>query len=226
MPIKDLIESIHKENVPEDVYRIASELPYRDFITVGLLLNKLKIKNNNKKLKTFHDIVPDCWIYVQERDVKLGRIQVFNNWSPYMVEDFENKVWIGLEYFCSEGDDMWNQSDEDFINFAIGELKKIDIIEDEKDVLDSTRIKVKKAYPAYFGTYQEFDQVKNYLDTIQNLYCIGRNGQHRYNNMDHSMVTAMVASNLILNDNKDKSSLWNVNTEKSYHETKEDSEKK
>ena len=220
MPIKDLIESIGKENCSDEVYHIATQLPYRDFITVGLLLDKLKIKNETK-MKTFNNIVPDCWIYVQERDVKLGRIQVFNNWSPYMVEDFEHKIWIGLEYFCTEGDDMWNSSDEDFIKFAVNELKKIDIIEDEKDVLDATRIKVKKAYPAYFGTYQEFDKVKNYLDTIDNLYCVGRNGQHRYNNMDHSMVTAMVACELIKQGNKDKSSLWSVNTEKSYHETKE-----
>ncbi len=224
MPIKDLFESIGKDNCNEDVYNIATNLPYRDFITVGLLLDKLKIKNETKT-KTFNDIVPDCWIYVQERDVKLGRIQIFNNWSPYMVEDFENKVWIGLEYFCTEGDDMWNSSDEEFIKFAINELKQIDIIEDKKDVLDSTRIKVKKAYPAYFGTYQEFDKVKTYLDTIENLYCVGRNGQHRYNNMDHSMVTAMVASELIKTNNKDKSSLWSVNTEKSYHEAKDKDKK-
>ncbi len=224
MPIKDLIESLGQEAVSEDVYKIATELPYRDFITVGLLLDKLKIKNTTK-MKTFNNIIPDCWIYVQERDVKLGRIQVFNNWSPYMVEDFENKVWIGLEYFCSEGDEMWNSSDKDFIDFAIDELVKIDIIEDKKDVLDATRIKVKKAYPAYFGTYKEFNKVKTYLDTIENLYCVGRNGQHRYNNMDHSMVTAMVASELIITGNNNKEALWSVNTEKSYHETKEESKR-
>ena len=142
-----------------------------------------------------------------------------------MVEDFENKVWIGLEYFCSEGDEMWNSSDKDFIDFAIDELVKIDIIEDKKDVLDATRIKVKKAYPAYFGTYKEFNKVKTYLDTIENLYCVGRNGQHRYNNMDHSMVTAMVASELIITGNNNKEALWSVNTEKSYHETKEESKR-
>lgn len=219
MPVKDLAEAIGSEHVPSDAYRVAEELPYRDFITVGLLLDKLKVKNKTK-MKTLGDIVPDCWIYVQERDVRLGRIQIFNNWSPYMVDDPEHKVWIGLEYFCKEGDEAWTCPDEEFIRKAIGELVKIGVIESEKNVLDSTIIHVKKAYPAYFGSYKEFDKIRNYLDTLENLYCVGRNGQHRYNNMDHSMVTAMVAADDILSGNTDKTELWNVNTEKSYHEEK------
>lgn len=221
MPVKDLAEAIGSEYIPSDAYRVARELPYRDFITVGLLLDGLKVKNKTK-MKTLNDIVPDCWIYVQERDVRLGRIQIFNNWSPYMVDD-EHKVWIGLEYFCTEGDDMWTSPDAEFIRKAIGELVKIGIIESENNVLDSTIIRVKKAYPAYFGSYKEFDKVREYLDTLSNLYCVGRNGQHRYNNMDHSMVTAMVACEDILSGNTDKTSLWNVNTEKSYHEVKNES---
>ncbi|MCQ2593892.1 MAG: NAD(P)/FAD-dependent oxidoreductase [Treponemataceae bacterium] len=217
MPIKDLVDDM-QGNVPEEVRHIAHELPYRDFITVGLLLDKLLIKNLTK-LKTVNNIVPDTWIYVQERDVKIGRLQIFNNWSPYMVKDFENSVWIGLEYFCKEGDEFWQMSDEDFIKFAISELVKIDVIA-EKDVKDSVRIKVKKAYPAYFGTYAQFDKVQNFLDKIENLYCVGRNGQHRYNNMDHSMLTAIEAVNVIESGSKDKSSIWNVNTEKEYHESK------
>lgn len=224
MPVKDLAEAIGSAHVPSDAYRVATQLPYRDFITVGLLLDKLKVKNQTK-LKTLNDIVPDCWIYVQERDVRLGRIQIFNNWSPYMVDDPEHKVWIGLEYFCSEGDEAWNCPDEAFIEKAVGELVKIGIIESAENVLDSTIIHVKKAYPAYFGTYGEFNKVREYLDTLENLYCIGRNGQHRYNNMDHSMVTAMVACDCILKGEKDKSSVWNVNTEKSYHEVKDESGK-
>lgn len=216
MPIKDLIEAIGEDKTGKEVYRIATELPYRDFITVGLLVDKLKIKNKTK-MKTLNNIVPDCWIYIQERDVKLGRIQVFNNWSPYLVEDCEHKVWIGLEYFCREGDDMWTMKDEDYIKMAIKELIKIDILESD-NVEDSTIIHVKKAYPAYFGTYLEFDTVKNYLNTIDNLYCVGRNGQHRYNNMDHSMVTSMVAVQNIFDGVIDKTALWEVNTEKSYHE--------
>lgn len=219
MPVKDLAEAIGREHMPEDAYRVAVELPYRDFITVGLLLDGLKVKNKTK-MKTLGGIVPDCWIYVQERDVRLGRIQIFNNWSPYMVEDPEHKVWIGLEYFCTEGDEAWTCPDADFIRKAIGELVKIGIIESEKNVLDSTILHVKKAYPAYFGSYKEFGRVRTYLDSLENLYCVGRNGQHRYNNMDHSMVTSMVACENILSGDPDKTALWNVNTEKAYHEVK------
>jgi protoporphyrinogen oxidase len=221
MPIKDLFEAFGKDNVPEKPYEIATQLPYRDFITVGLLLDRLKIKNQTK-IKTLNDIVPDNWIYVQEREVKMGRIQIFNNWSPYMLEDPEHKVWMGLEYFCTEGDEMWEASDEDFIAFATKELVSMGIIESESDVLDACRLRVKKAYPAYFGSYDEFPVVREYLDTIPNLYCIGRNGQHRYNNMDHSMLTAMVAVNDLLEGKTDKSALWEVNTEKAYHEEKEE----
>lgn len=217
MPIKDLVISLG-EVVPAPVLEIATKLPYRDFITVGLLLKKLKIKNQTK-IKTVGDIVPDCWIYIQERDVKLGRLQVFNNWSPYMVKDNEKTVWVGLEYFCSEGDAMWNMLSGDFIKFAIDELVKIDVINRE-DVIDATHVKVKKAYPAYFGTYGQFDQVREYLDQFDNLYCLGRNGQHRYNNMDHSMLTAIRAVDLIKVGSKDKATVWNVNTEEEYHEGK------
>ncbi len=219
MPIKDLIEAIGEEVTGEKVYQIATNLPYRDFMTVGLLLNGLKVKNKTK-MKTLGNIVPDCWIYVQDRDVRLGRIQIFNNWSPYMVEKPEENVWVGLEYFCNEGDEKWTAKDEDFIKNAITELVKVGVIEDENAVLDSTLIRVKKAYPAYFGTYAEFDTVKEYLNGFENLYCVGRNGQHRYNNMDHSMVTSMVACESIINGNTDKDAVWSVNTEKAYHEEK------
>ena len=159
MPISDLVKSIDA-TVPENVYNIAKELPYRDFITVGLLINKLKLKNKTK-IKTISNIVPDCWIYVQEPDVKIGRVQIFNNWSPYMVNDFEKNVWIGLEYFCNEGDILWEMDDDAFTKFAIEEIVKIGII-DREDIVDCTRIKVKKAYPSYFGTYEQFDIVKDY----------------------------------------------------------------
>ena len=218
MPLRDLIDAIDGIDVPEDVKRIASELPYRDFITVGLLIPELKIKNRTK-LKTVKDRIPDTWIYIQERDVRLGRIQILNNWSPYMVKDFENTMWIGLEYFCAEGDDMWNMSDDDFIEMAKKELESAGII-DAPDVLDAVRIKVRKAYPSYFGSYYELDKVKTFLNSIPNLFCVGRNGQHRYNNMDHSMLTAMVAADNILNGITDKDNVWNVNTEKEYHESK------
>ena len=224
MPIKDLFIALGTEIVDSEAYDTAVNLPYRDFITVGLLLDKLKIKNKTK-IPTVNDLVPDTWIYVQERDVTMGRMQLFNNWSPYMVSDPLNTVWMGLEYFCSEGDEMWNSSDSDFINMAIDELIRMGIIESKENVLDATRLKVKKAYPAYFGSYDHFDLVRKELDNISNLYCIGRNGQHRYNNMDHSMLTGLIAADYIKEGNTDKTALWEVNTEKEYHETKEEKSK-
>lgn len=204
--------------MPNDILDIAKGLPYRDFITVGILTKKLKLENKTN-IKTLNNIIPDCWIYVQEPEVKLGRIQIFNNWSPYMVKNPKETVWIGLEYFCDENDEYWNMSDEEFTNFAIGELEKMEIL-DKKDVLDSHREKIKKAYPAYFDTYKEINKVINFLNNYSNLYCIGRNGQHRYNNMDHSMLTAIEAVDIIINNKKDKRSIWNINTEKEYHEIK------
>lgn len=218
MPLKDLVEDMKEEAVPEDIKNIATGLPYRDFMTVGLLLKKLDLKNKTK-IKTLGNIVPDCWIYVQEPDVKLGRIQIFNNWSPYMVSNPEKNVWIGLEYFCNEGDEYWNMSDEEFTKFAIKELVSMGVIE-ESDVLDSHRERVKKAYPAYFDTYSEIDKLIEYLNGFENLYCVGRNGQHRYNNMDHSMVTAMETVKNIKNNITTKDNIWKVNTEKEYHEVK------
>ena len=218
MPLKDLVAALSGIKVPEEVVRIARELPYRDFITVGLCARKLKITNQTQ-IKTYDGRVPDTWIYVQERDVKVGRIQVFNNWSPYLVNDYEHTVWVGLEYFCSEGDDLWEMTDDDFIRMAIDELVRIDIV-DREDVLDACRVKIKKAYPAYFGSYYELDKVRTFLDRIENLYCLGRNGQHRYNNMDHSMLTAMEAVRNIRDGVPGKDNIWNVNTEKDYHENK------
>ena len=219
MPIKDLIPALQGIDVPKEVQQIAAELPYRDFITVGLLVNKMKIKNETK-LRTYAERVPDTRIYIQERDVKIGRLQVFNNWSPYLVKDYENTMWIGLEYFCTEGDALWNMPSEDFISMAKKELAKIDII-DEKDVLDACHVKIQKAYPAYYGSYYQLDTVRRFLDTIPNLFCLGRNGQHRYNNMDHSMMTAFETVDAIKNGRiEDKNAIWNVNTETQYHESK------
>ena len=218
MPVKDLVAGFSGADVPSEVKSAAAGLPYRDFVTVGLLVKRLNLVNKTGK-KTLGDIVPDCWIYVQDTGVKLGRIQIFNNWSPYMVEDPQNTVWIGLEYFCEENDEFWNLSDEDAIKFAVDELVKMGVV-DSDCVLDAHRERVKKAYPAYFDTYSEMDKIINWLDSFGNLYCIGRNGQHRYNNMDHSMVTAFEAVDNIRTGKKDKSNVWEVNTEKEYHEEK------
>lgn len=216
MPIQELIDSIDGEIAP-NIREVARGLVYRDFITVGLLLNKLKIKNTTA-IKTLHNIVPDNWIYIQEGDVKIGRLQIFNNWSPYMVQD-ESNVWIGLEYFCNEGDALWEKPDAEFAKFAIDELVKIDIIEKE-DVLDSTVIRVPKTYPAYFGTYDRFSEISDFTDKIENLFLIGRNGMHRYNNQDHSMLTAITAVENIKNGITSKANIWAVNVEEEYHEEK------
>ena len=218
MPLKDLIIGIGKV-ILKEITEIAKGLPYRDFITIGLLLKKINLKNETN-VKTLGNIIPDCWIYMQEPEVKMCRIQVFNNWSPYLVENPQENIWVGLEYVCSEKDDIWKMTNEEFKEFSIQELEKINIIE-KNDVLDYHVEKVKKAYPAYFDTYSEIDKLIEYIKKYDNLYCIGRNGQHRYNNMDHSMLTAIEAVKNIENGNKNKNDIWNVNTEKVYHETKE-----
>ena len=218
MPIKDLIKGFKGVEVPNEIKEIANGLPYVDFQTVGVLVDKLKIKNETK-MKTLGNIIPDCWIYVQEPEVNMLRLQIFNNWSPYLVEDPENTVWIGLEYTCKEGDKYWNMSDKEFSEFAINELASIGII-DKEDVKDYHREKIKKAYPAYFDTYEHIDKIIDYLNSYSNLYCVGRNGQHRYNNMDHSMVTSFETVKNIKNGITSKENIWNVNTEKEYHEVK------
>lgn len=221
MPVRDLIHSINQENpncVPKDVYDISQGLVYRDFVTVGILLNNINLKNETEN-PTINDILPDTWIYIQEADVKLGRVQIFNNWSPYLVADHD-KVWLGLEYFCNEGDELWNKSDEEMSKFAIEELDQINFAS-KNDVVDSVVIRIPKAYPAYFGSYEHFDDVKDYVDTINNLFLIGRNGMHRYNNMDHSMLSAMAAVDNIIEGRTDNSNIWAVNSEKEYHESVE-----
>ncbi|MBQ3644940.1 MAG: NAD(P)/FAD-dependent oxidoreductase [Candidatus Riflebacteria bacterium] len=216
MPIKDLIAGINDVN--DNVKRIASGLPYRDLVAIGLSMKKLNIKNTTN-VRTLGNIVPDSWIYIQYPDVKIGRVSIFNNFSPYIIENSVDVVSLCVEYFCSEGDSFWNLDSKDCIEFAIKELEKIGIISKE-NVLDSHVEKVKKAYPAYFDTYSEFDTVKSYLNEFENLLCVGRNGQHKYNNMDHSMLTGIKAAESIISNSLNKTELWNVNTEKVYHEEK------
>lgn len=218
MPVRDFFRALNGP-APAVVRATAEALPYRDFMTVGLLVNRLSL-NNNTRIRTLHGGVPDCWIYIQERAVRLGRLQIFNNWSPYLVENPTQTIWLGLEYFCDEGDPYWQMDDADFIRFAVDELVQLRIIRAE-EVLDAVRLRVKKAYPAYFGAYADFARVRQYLDQIDNLYCIGRNGQHRYNNMDHSMLTAMEAVRA-LRGLAGKSAVWSVNTEQAYHEEQSD----
>ena len=211
MPVKHLIKAFDKK-VPDNVQKVSNGLIYRDFITVGLLLKEIKL-NKNKKQK-----IKDNWIYVQEKDVKILRFQIFNNWSPYMIKD-NNNIWLGLEYCCNKGDYLWKKSKNDFAEFAINELEKINVIKKE-NVLDYTVIKMPKTYPAYFGTYKQFKKIREFIDNFENLFLIGRNGMHRYNNMDHSMLTAMTAVENIKNKVKSKENIWKINAEQEYHEEK------
>ena len=225
MPVKDLVNALGAgegaAQVPADMSEIANGLPYRDFVTVGLLVKHLKLRNTTD-IPTLGNppIVPDCWIYVQDPGYKVGRLQIFNNWSPYLVKDVDDTVWIGLEYFCEEGDAFWSMSDEEARDFAIQELTRMRVINGPQAVIDAHRERVKKAYPAYFDTYSRMDELVEYLDSFGNLYCVGRNGQHRYNNMDHSMATAMEAVGNIKTGKTSKKNVWSVNTEQSYHESK------
>ena len=213
MPVQELISGL-SPNAPQEIKHISDGLLYRDFITVGLLLTQLKVKDEKQANK----LIKDNWIYIQEREVRIGRLQIFNNWSPYMVKD-QNNVWIGLEYFCNVGDSLWSKPDNEFIQFAIDELDSIGII-NKADVLDKTILREEKTYPAYFGTYDRFDEIKSYVNKFENLFLIGRNGMHKYNNSDHSMLTAMTAVDNIITGIKTKENIWQINTEQDYHEKK------
>jgi protoporphyrinogen oxidase len=213
-PVQELMASFDVAP-PPNVLEVSKGLVYRDFITVGLLVRSLRINDDTPQGKK---LISDNWIYIQEPDVLLGRLQVFNNWSPSMVAD-PDTVWLGLEYFCNESDEIWTISDERMVALAIQELSKIGII-DASEVLDSTVLRVEKTYPAYFGTYDRFAEIREHVDRYTNLFLIGRNGMHRYNNQDHSMLTAMMAVDDIIAGKTDKAGLWEVNTELDYHEEK------
>jgi protoporphyrinogen oxidase len=203
MPVKDLMAMLKPEQTL--IARIAADLPYRDFMTAGLLLRGMRESATP----------PDNWIYIQEPDVRIGRLQIFNNWSPALVAD-PTTTWLGLEYFCKEGDDLWAMEDDQFLGFAICELETIGLIA-RKDVIDGTLVRVPRAYPAYFGAYSQFGTLRHYLDQFSNLYPIGRNGMHRYNNQDHSMLTANAAVHAITRQ-APKAGIWSINIDESYHE--------
>jgi protoporphyrinogen oxidase len=212
MPVKKLTELLQPSDA--EVARIAGALPYRDFMTAGLLVKRMRPTGS---LAAANGMPPDNWIYVQEPDVKLGRLQIFNNWSPHLVAN-PDTVWLGLEYFCNQGDELWSQQDGAFLEFASRELAQIGLI-DRADVLDGTVVRVPKAYPAYFGEYRGIGRVRAFLDESQNLFPVGRNGMHRYNNQDHSMLAAKAAVDCIIEGATDKSRIWSVNAEDEYHET-------
>jgi protoporphyrinogen oxidase len=216
MPMRELVQALDCP-VPANVKEVSDGLQYRDFITVGLLADRLKVKEPDGAL------LKDTWIYVQEPDVLLGRLQIFNNWSPYLVSD-PTKVWIGLEYFCYDTDELWKMDDEKLKQFAIAEVAKIGIL-DANAVSDAHVVRVPKTYPAYFGTYDRFDELKEFTDSFTNIFLVGRNGMHKYNNQDHSMLTAMTVVDGLVSGHVDKASLWGINTEQEYHEEKEKEQK-
>ncbi|HQQ26108.1 MAG TPA: NAD(P)/FAD-dependent oxidoreductase [Syntrophales bacterium] len=213
MPVKDLVAFLGEE-APPAVRDVAAGLLYRDLVSVGLLVKKLGAGNGTGE----GGLLPDHWIYIQERGVRMGRLQIFNNWGPDMVRDRE-RVWLGLEYFCSEGDGLWGRPDGEIAALAAEELSRIGLV-GKGDVLDGTVIRMPKAYPAYFGTYNRFDAIREFTDRFENLFLIGRNGMHRYNNQDHSMLAAMTAVDNILGGVRSRDNLWRVNTEQEYNETK------
>jgi protoporphyrinogen oxidase len=180
----------------------ARGLRYRDFLIVGLIVNQ-------------PHLFPDNWLYVHTPQIRVGRIQNFKNWSAALVPD-PSTTSLGMEYFCNEGDDLWQMADADLIAFAADELRQLHLAP-EGTVLDGVVIRQRKAYPVYDETYRQYvDQIKDYLQRFTNLQTIGRNGMHRYNNQDHSMLTAMLAVKNLLGEQHD---LWSVNTERSYYET-------
>jgi protoporphyrinogen oxidase len=211
MPVRSLVRAIDVP-VPDEVRAVSEGLVYRDFITVGVLLRKLKVTERDGSR------IQDNWIYIQEPDVLVGRLQVFNNWSPYLVAD-PNTTWLGLEYFCNSTDPLWTSPDEEISALAVEELVRLGLA-DAQDVLDTVVIRMPKTYPAYFGTYEHFDVIRRWTDRFENLFLVGRNGMHRYNNQDHSMLTAMTAVDNIVEGRRDKSNIWDVNTEEEYHEEK------
>ncbi len=200
MPIREAIQKF-KPNVPKEVLDAANDLKYRDFLTVALIINK-------------DNLFPDNWIYIHDPDVKVGRIQNYKNWSPHMVPD-PNHTCLGLEYFCFEGDDFWTMPDDELIELGKSELETLGFAH-KTDVEDGIVVRMPKAYPIYDSTYQQsLDVVRQFLEGIKNLQLVGRNGMHKYNNQDHSMLTAMLAAENILGAKHD---LWKVNVEQEYHE--------
>ena len=194
---------------PEGARETANALQYRDFLTVGVLLKQ-------KPREVTGEPLTDTWMYIHEPGIRAGRVQLFHNWHPKLVADTSHG-WIGLEYFVNEGDDLWSMKDEELVRLGADELEKIGLRQGI-EVIDGTVIRQPKAYPGYFGAYEHFDSVRAHLDTIGNLFPVGRNGMHRYNNQDHSMLAAMTAVENIIARRTDKSNLWAINTEEEYHE--------
>jgi protoporphyrinogen oxidase len=211
MPVKELVAGMQPP-APQSVKDVAAALVYRDFITVGLLCDTFKLREPSG------EVVKDNWIYIQEPDVLVGRLQIFNNWSPAMVAD-PTKIWIGLEYFCNELDVLWQKSDAQIVQLAKAEMAALNMV-DPASISGAIVVRMPKTYPAYFGSYERFPEIVEWVDNFENLFLIGRNGMHKYNNQDHSMLTAMTAVDNIVAGIRSRANLWALNTESDYHEEK------
>lgn len=208
MPLRDLARALE---APDQVREVTEGLVYRDFRIVGLAAGRLR--RNNADGSEWGD----NWLYLQDPEIRMGRLQLFHNWSRDLPADPEGKL-LGLEYFCSKGDDLWAMGDGDFIELGITELERLGII-DRADIVASTSVRMPLAYPAYFGSYNRLSEVRPWLNAVENLFPCGRNGLHRYNNSDHSVLSAMVAADSALAGGRDRDAAWNVNIEESHHET-------
>lgn len=207
LPLRNLIQSMNPPAPPE-VQKAAADLKYRDFLTVVLIADQEKS-------------FPDTWIYVHDPEVKLGRVQNFKNWSPFMVPD-PSKTSLGLEYFCFEGDGLWSMSNAELIALGTQEIGQIGLMDPAK-VIDGCVVRMPKAYPVYDDEYQRnVDVIRQWLSNLENLQVAGRNGMHKYNNQDHSMMTALLAARNILG--KGPFDPWCVNTDAEYHEEKHGSD--
>ena len=211
MPVCDLIRALGS-SVPSQVVEVSEGLVYRDFITVGLLVSKLAV------CETDGSPLRDNWIYIQEPGVSAGRLQIYNNWSPYLAGDPE-KLWIGLEYFCNQTDAVWKYSDAEMTRLAVEEAECIGLLK-AADVEDSHVIRMPRTYPAYSGSFSRFPVIRHFVDSFENLFLIGRNGMHKYNNQDHSMLTAMAVVDRMAGGAVAKDDIWAINTEVAYHEEK------
>ncbi len=208
MPLKDLVMCL--PDVPEDICQIAKDLPFRDMVTIGMMVKKLKLRNTTS-IKTLNNIIPDTWLYIRNPETKLSRVQIYNNWSPYLLRDPKKNVWLGLEYFCQDGDDYWKLNKQQWRNVAVKDLLDSGILANKKDVLTYCVKKISHAIPLYCGSYNQLDKLLEYLDSIGNLYSIGRNGQHRNNTTDHSILTAFAAVKHITGRNDDKKRIRQIN---------------
>jgi protoporphyrinogen oxidase len=213
MPVRDLVAMVEPAPPPA-VREVAAGLRYRDFLTVGLLLDRLHVLEKGKPPQAS---VRDNWIYVQDAGVHVGRIQIFNNWSPYLAADHEHTVWIGLEYFGNRGDELWRLTDAELLELGKREVEQIGFARGA-DVRDGCVLRMPDAYPAYLGSYEHFAEFRRWASAVPNLFCIGRNGMHRYNNQDHSMLTAMMAVDAIAAGSANDAALWQVNLEMIYGE--------